>query len=148
MVALVVHEQFCPLRGHAHSDPAKRLSDTYRLHRDALGRASIGKWFSAMLATGESNGDLYDTKADAVRHAKHNERWMVFVSIKANDMNVCEAEGYLAIQRKLGDANIRVADPDSRHGGMDLIPRVTREDVVDQMLSLDGGRVRPRNRRN
>lgn len=104
-VAVSQHDPGCvrarrdPLGGH--SDAAKRVSDTYRLHREALGLAAVGRWFAVALADGTSDGQLYDTKRDAVRHQHHDEAWYAFVCIFPGDVDVCMAEEYLAMQREL-----------------------------------------------
>jgi hypothetical protein len=139
---VIVHDPACT--GGVHSDAAKRVSDQYRLHRVALGPASVGRWLAVALADGTTDGTLYDTKRDAIRHQHHNEQYYAFVCIGPHDMSVCEAEGYMAMVRQLYDAGIRLTDPDHAHGGREVIPRVTREDQWSLVRSIRSkGRARP-----
>lgn len=123
----------CPFKAFSHSDAAKRLSDTYRLHRIALGFDANRKWFAVSLADGRGDNVLYDTKLECVTHQHHNESNYAFIRIMAPDMNVCEAEVMLATVRRLTDAGFRMADPDHRSGGMEPIKRLTMEDQIAAM---------------
>jgi hypothetical protein len=148
--AVVAHDVNCdrarrtPLGGH--SDAAKRVSDTYRLHRLAAGHAAIGQWFAAALADGTTDTVLYESKQAAVRHQHHNEVYFAFVCIGPHDMNVCEAEEFLALNRMLYDKGIRLTDPDHVKGGREIVQRATVEDQRSLVASIaNGGRSRPSN---
>lgn len=122
-----------------HSDAAKKVSDTYNLHRiagDTLGIQANRKWFACALQDGESDGVLYDSKSDAIRHQHHNEQWYTFICIGPHSMTPCEAEVMLSVARRAYDKGMRLADPDDRTGGRELIKRTTIED----MRALAGGR--------
>lgn len=123
-----IHSSTCRLKGQAHSDAAKRLSDSYNLHRIGAGYAAIGKWFAARLDDGKTDDVLYASKSACVRHQHHNEQYYAFVKIAPCDMNFCDAEVYLGIARRMYEAGIRMVDPDHKHGGPDLIKRLTAED--------------------
>jgi hypothetical protein len=125
-------------RGKLHSDAAKRVSDAYRLHRSALGVAAVGKWIAVALADGASDGVLYDSKTDAVRHQHGNEVWFAYLTIGPWDMDTCQAEDYLAAVRLWYEAGIPLTDP------REVIPRATVEDQRSLMRSIaNGGRSRP-----
>jgi hypothetical protein len=125
-------------RGKLHSDAAKRVSDAYRLHRSALGNEAAGRWIAVSLADGASDGALYDTKTAAARHQHGREEWFAYVVIGAWDMDVCEAEDYLASVRLWHEAGIPLTDP------REVIPRATVEDQRSLIRSVaGGGRVRP-----
>ena len=146
MTVLVQHDKDCPSKGAGHSDAAKRLSDTYRLHKAALGLSSYGRWFAAALADGTGGGQLYDCKQDAVRGQRHSETYYAFVSIGPGDMSVCEAEAFLKVNRMLYDRGIRLADPAARSGGPDVIRRAAIEDDRSLMRSIASrGRIAPSN---
>lgn len=130
------HEAWCRDKGKVHSDAAKRLSDTYNLHRIALGLDAVGKWFAASLTEGRSDDTLYDSKLACVRHQKHNEKYYTFVKMVPSGMNECEAEVMLNTARKLYDNGMRMADPDHKHGGYDLITRLTAEDQLAAMRGI------------
>ena len=145
--ALVPHDDACPVAWNKpHSDAARRVSDTWRLHRAALGHAATGQWFAAALADGTTDGVLYDGKGPAVRHQHHNEQYYAFVCISPADCSPCEAETFLEVARMLYDKNIRMADPDHRSGGPEVIRRLAVEDDRSLMRSIaSGGRTRPSN---
>lgn len=129
---MMEHTQWCQNK-RGHSDAAKRLSDTYNLHRiaaDVTGVENIGKWFAAALADGTSDGVLYDDKRSCVQHQKHNESLYTFIRIVPHTMSVCEAEVMLSTARRLYDKGLRMADPGHRHGGQDVIKRLTVEDQL------------------
>ena len=128
----MIHESWCPLRHSDHSDAAKRLCDIYNLHKIGAGYDAIGKWFAAALADGRSDDTLYDSKLDCVTHQHHNERYYTFIKIVPPSMKICEAEVKLVTARRMYDAGMRMADPDHRHGGMDLITRLTLSDQLAQ----------------
>ena len=144
MAVIVKHSEGCPAAGQLHSDAAKRLSDTYRLHRLAAGYDAIGQWFAVRLADGSSDGVLYETKRDAVRHQHHDEQFYAFVSIGPWDTDVCEAEAFIEMNRSLYDAGLRLSDPDHARGGREVIQRATREDQASLIASIaNKGRTRP-----
>lgn len=145
----MIHEIRCPLNGTEleHSDAAKRLSDTYRLHRLADPIGSIGHWFAAALVDGRSDNVLYDSRRDAVWYQKHNEEYYFYTQIGPYDMNQCQAESVLSGAQKIADTpGMKLTDRDHRAGGRSLIPRLTVEDQQAQMRSLlSGGRMPQRN---
>lgn len=138
MAVIIAHSQNCANRGKLHSDAAKRVSDAYRLHTSALGVAVAGRWIAVSLATGDSDGALYDSKTDAVRHQHGHESWFAFLVIGPWDMDVCEAEDYLGAVRLWAKAGIPLTDP------REVVPRATVEDQRSLMHSIaSGGRARP-----
>ncbi len=126
------HEPWCRMKLVNHTDPAKRLCDQYNLHKIGAGINSVGKWIAVRLIDGSSDGVLYDSKRDAVRHQHHNEQLYTFVKIIPPSMNVCEAEVFMATARNLYDAGLRLTDPDDKHGGREVIKRSTVEDHLAQ----------------
>jgi hypothetical protein len=127
-----------------HSDAAKRASDAYRLHKAALGQAAVGRFFAIALADGSSDGVLYDTRRDAVLHQHHNEQWYAFIAIHPGDLDPCEAEEWVALNRMFYDKGIRLTDPEHARGGREVIQRVTVEDQRSLARSIaSGGRSRP-----
>lgn len=117
-----------------HSDTAKRVSDCYNLHKAA--GAIVGWWIAVSLATGESDGDAYPDKATAVWHQRNCENWFAFLKIGMGAMTVCEAESVLAWHRQ--QARLRLNDREYKHGGLDVIPRLTTEDTERQLAALTG----------
>jgi hypothetical protein len=139
MTALIKHDDACPRKGMGHSDAAKRVSDTYNLHRMADPFNSHGKWIAVALADGTSDQVLYDTKQQAILHQGHNEQYYAFVGIAPHTMTVCEAETFLRTVRTLYDRGLRLADPDHRGGGRDVIKRASREDQQSLMRTITRG---------
>ena len=144
----MTHSIACPKKASEHTDAAKRVADTYALHRLAVPLECVGHWFAVALNDGTSDGVLYPTKQECIRHQKHNEQWYAFVRMMPGTMTVCDAEIFLATHRKMYDAGLRMQDPDDRNGGRDIIPRVNQEDQFSQIMSiLSGGRNPQRNMR-
>jgi len=135
MSAVVAHDLNCP-RQTPHSDAAKRVADVYNLHRTAAGADAIGRWIAVALADGTSDQVLYDGKADAVRGQKHNEQFYAFIRIVPCSMSPCEADSFLRTSRAAYDAGMRLADPDHRAGGRELIPRLTVEDEFARVAAI------------
>lgn len=129
------HKQWCRHKAFPHTDAAKRTSDQFNLHRLADQYGAIGKWFAAALHDGSSDGVLYDTKQECVRHQHHNEQFYTYIKIIPSMMTECEAEVMLSVSRRAYDNGMRMADPDAKHGGKQLIRRTNAED----MLNLSDG---------
>lgn len=124
-----------PSHGADHSDAAKRMSDATRLAWEALGwDGTVGKWMAFKLEDGSTNNDVYDRKQEAVRH--NDEFRHCFIRLHPFGMNPCEAQIMLKIHRDAYDAGFRLADPDSKTGGKDIILRTPAEKLAQQMRSL------------
>jgi hypothetical protein len=131
------HTPRCCARTFPHSDAAKRVSDAVNLHYAAIGWDSAKKWIAVRLEDGSGGNQLYDTKRDAIRH-QLDEFLCAYLCLTGVPMNVCEAELILKFHRQAYDNGFRLVDPDSVHGGRDLIPRVTYEDKRQQVRALGG----------
>lgn len=131
------HQMHCPLENRngfgQHSDAAKRVSDTYTLHRLADPYVNIGSWFAAALADGQSDMTLYDSKQAAIRHQHHNENYYTFIQIVPSMMTPCEAEVMLKTARMIYDKGGRITDGFSKR---DLIRRLGWEDQVAQSKGI------------
>jgi hypothetical protein len=139
----MIHENWCQQKSLPHEDAAKRLADTYNLHRLGMGDASIGRWFAVRLNDGTSDQVLYDTKRDAVRHQHHDEQFYAFIKIVPSDMTACAAAVMLKTNRALYDSGMRMADPDDRFGGKDVIKRVSIEDQMNQSRGRNTNLIMP-----
>lgn len=93
------------------SDAAKRCADIVNLHFLGKGDGAIGQWVAIRLSDGGSDGQLYDKRADAVRHQLH-ETQCAYVCIPLGGMTAVEAESFLNWNRKLYDGGMRMTDPD------------------------------------
>lgn len=120
-------DQRCALGKIAgHTDAAKRVSDAVNLHFAALGFDSARKWIAVRLHDGSGGEQLYDSKRDAIRH-QLDEFLCAYICLTGTPMSVCEAEIFMMTNRKAYDAGFRLADPDAKSGGPDLIPRVATD---------------------
>jgi hypothetical protein len=111
-----------------YSDAARRLSDAVNVHLLGQGTAVAGRWIAARLSDGGSDGVLYDTKADAVRHQLH-EQLCCYVMIPLDGMSPRQAENYLRFNRQLYDAGMRITDPNA-HTAMPMDPRQYRSGLI------------------
>lgn len=128
-------------------DAAQRIADQYNLHRVADPYGSVGKWFAARLQDGVSNGELYDTKPDAIRHQVADEKYYVYLQIVPTTMPVKDALAYLSAMRTAYERGLRHADRDAPGGGRDMIRRLTREDQHNGIRAFFHGDRKPSNLR-
>lgn len=138
MTVLVEHDPGCKyarLEGGGHSDAAKRLSDTYNMHRAALGFHGQGV-IAVSLADGTSDNEVYPDRESAVAHQHHNERWFAYIRLNAPSMSVCEAESAMRWQRQA--ASLAPAELGEANGGLEVIPRLTLEDRERQIAAMRG----------
>lgn len=95
------------------SDAALRACDNVNLHIAAIGPEAYGKWVAIRLSDGGSDGALYDTRADAIRHQMH---WSQCCYLMIPPFGVMltprEAESYLTLHRSMYDAGYRLQDPE------------------------------------
>lgn len=127
----MTHDMRCPVINRTplgdHSDAAKRVSDTYNLHRIADHYGNIGYWIACSLADGTSDNTLYQSKQDAIRHQHHNENYYTFIQIVLSTMTPCIGEVTLKVARMAYNKGWRMTDGMSRH---DLIKRLGWEDQL------------------
>lgn len=85
-----------------NQDAAKRISETVNLHlvvaRDILEEA-VGQWAAFRLDDGRSDGSLYPTKDDCIRHQKGNPHDYCYMKITPDGISVKDAWGFLRINR-------------------------------------------------
>lgn len=120
------------------TDAGKRVADEYALHRLADEYGHIGKWFAVRLTDGTSDHVLYESKQSAVQHQHHNEDFYAFIQVGPWGMSARDADAFLAVQRRMYDAGLRMADPDSISGGKEVIKRATQEDQRNQIRAMFG----------
>lgn len=124
-------------RPMGHSDAARRVADTYMLHRVASpGLGSVNKVFAVALADGTSDMVLYDTMADCIRHQKHNAKWYAYLRVGRHEMTVCAAASVLKIHRDADNAGLKFVDRDDPSFGYELIDRLTIEDQQRMTTAL------------
>lgn len=127
-----VHDPGCGYaRDFEHGDAAKRVCDTYNLHRVAgsgLGLHNVGQVFAAALADGTSDGVLYPDMKTCILHQRHNAKWYAYLRVGREAMTVCNAASLLKLHRDADAAGLKFVDRDDPSFGMELIPRLTVED--------------------
>lgn len=127
-------------RPGGHSDAARRVADTYMLHRIASpGLGSVGKVFAVALADGTSDFVLYDTMADCIRHQRSNAKWYAYLRVGREDMTICNAASLLKMHRDADAAGLKFVDRDDPSFGYELIPRLTAEDHQRMTRALAAG---------
>lgn len=92
----------------SHADAGRHCADAVNL---ALLLGGLGKWIAIRMSDGKSDGNIYDTKADAIRHQLH-EFQCAYIKIPPDGMQPEHGAGYLEVNRKLYDKGLRIADPD------------------------------------
>jgi hypothetical protein len=94
------------------SDAARRMCDSINIHVAALGEAASGQWVAIKLSDGGSDGVLYATRKEAIKHQVH-EKQCLYVRIPpfGDMMTAKEAQALLNLNRSLYDAGYRLQDP-------------------------------------
>lgn len=93
------------------TDRAQRCSDAVTLALLGQGRGVVGKWLAVRLSDGGTDGNVYDRKADAVRHQLHPQQ-CAYVCIPPDGMGPRSARIYLRFVQGLYAAGYDIADPD------------------------------------
>jgi hypothetical protein len=121
------------------TDAAKRAYDSVRLHVHAAGfEERVRSWCAIRLEDGGSDGVLYASKQDAIRH-QPNQFLCGYFSFRGAPNGLAsykDAAIWLAYHRHAYSRGFRLPDPDDRHGGPDLIMPSPRELVAGQLTRL------------
>ena len=104
----MTHSAMVAFRKPVYSDAAKRCSDVVNL---AMHCGDWGKWVAIRLLDGGSDGVVYDTRQDAIRHQFY-EFFCCYVMVPPSGMQPPEAEEFMAFNRELYDAGFRMTDPE------------------------------------
>lgn len=98
-------------------ESGKRAADNLNIHTLCNTREDIrDKWVAIKLADGSSDGVLYDSAPDAVRHQLHEQQcWYVcFRGLSPGGINAKDCAIMLMHYRKAYAAGLRFVDPDNR----------------------------------
>ena len=88
------------------------------------------KWLAVNLQDGSTDGTLYDTKREAVRHQLDEFMCAYFCFRNClGGITPKEAMIWLDWVRKAYDAGFRMPDPDAQHGGKDVFMSVDDHDI-------------------
>jgi hypothetical protein len=90
-----------------------------------------GMWMAFMLADGESDGVVYETRAECVKHQFH-EQLCCFIRIIPTGVNAQMTQAMLSFYRAAYDAGRRIVDPEQP----DYILPTTNEDFRSQVARL------------
>lgn len=121
-------------------DAAKRAFDIVRQTvADNDFSTLLGYPFMALkLSDGSSDGKLYATKLEAVKH-QFDELLCAYFCFRLAPHGFGspkDAAIFLAFNRAAYDAGFRLPDPDDRHGGPDLIMPFSGEHLQNQLTRL------------
>jgi hypothetical protein len=140
--AVITHAPGCEYGRREHGDAAKRIADTYNLHRIAgsgLGLDNVGKVFAIALNDGTSDGVLYPDMKAAIRHQKHNAKWYAYLRVGREAMTECAAASLLKLHRDADAHGLKFTDRDDPSYGMEIIPRLTVEDHYRMTRAISAG---------
>jgi len=126
-------------------EAGQRAYDSLILHKLASGVDAFGKWFAVNLSDGRSDGVLYDSRRDAVRHQKGCERDRAYIPVKPGLASPKELATFIDVGRRMRDAGVAIPDVDHRNGGLDLIHRISNVDEYASLRNLFRGDVNPSN---
>lgn len=92
----------------SNADAGRHCSDAVNL---ALELGGMGKWIAVRLSDGKTDGNIYDTKLQAIGHQLH-EFQCAYIKIPPGGMVPEHGARFLEVNRKLYDKGMRIADPD------------------------------------
>lgn len=97
----------------------------------------INSWIAVRLADGSTDGVLYDTRREAVRHQPY-EKQCAYLSLRQapGGMDIQAAYAILKFHRDAYDANLVFVDPEHPTGGVDMQIPIAIEDVKSQIRRL------------
>lgn len=110
----------------AGTDRSRHACDAVNLHFAAAGKDAIGRWIAIRLSDGKTDGVLYDTRADAIRHQFH-ELWCAYHAILPTGANPGDMEKFLLYTEALYSRGMRPAQ--NRDPAPALIMPSRREDL-------------------
>jgi hypothetical protein len=116
----------------------KRMSDVLNLHLNFHDRDELlHKWVAFKLQDGSSDGVLYDSKRDAVRH-QFSEFHCAYISFRnlGGGTNPKDCAIFLQFTRDAYDAGMRLPDPDDASGGPDAIVTTGQRDWIKHRINL------------
>lgn len=92
------------------SDRGRRMADAVNTALLGQGQSICGRWMAIRLSDGGSDGRVYDTKSDAVRHQLHRTQ-CYYVTITPDGITPAVASRMLDMAEQWYDAGIDLADP-------------------------------------
>lgn len=116
------------------TEEGRRASDVVNGHL-AADPSCWGRWVALRLSDGGSDGTVYDTRSDALRHQLH-ESLCAYVRIPPDGMPPADASRLLLVWRMFVDGGFRLTDPDDRR---EPIMPMTNEDLNELVRAARRG---------
>jgi hypothetical protein len=119
-------------------DIGKRVSDILNQKIVDFGWWEIrNKWMAFKLADGDSDGVLYDSHKDAVRHCHNNEKLYAFICFRnlGQGARPKDTAIFIKMNRDVHAAGYRLPDPDDVNGGPTLAVSTRWNDFYRGQLS-------------
>lgn len=85
------------------TDAGRRMADAHEVARVAGGH---GRFIAVRLSDGWSNGDVYDTRDDAVRHQSGFAELYAYVKVQPGPMPPAEATRWIDFHKRAADAGM------------------------------------------
>jgi hypothetical protein len=117
------------------TEEGQRASDVVQGHL-ATNPAAVGRWVALRLSDGGSDGVVYDTRADAIRH-QHSPEYCCFVKIPPTGFPPGDASRFLLLSRAFEKGGFRLIDPEDKR---EPIMPWTDEEFSDVMRVIAGGK--------
>lgn len=123
------------------TDAGKRAFDIVRSYCVFVDyEERVRSWVAIRLEDGGSDGTLYLSKQDAIRHQSH-EQSCAYFSYRGSPEGFASAKDaaiWLEYHRHIYANGGRLVDPDDAHGGPDIIMPTAEEQLMDQFWRLAG----------
>ena len=117
------------------TDDARRAYDIIRAYATFVDyETRVRAWVAIRLADGGSDGNLYESRREAVRHQLDEKlcAYFTYRNAPTGFSSVQDAQLYLDYHRMAYDqgASQALADPDEPHGGRGLVMPTAREQIM------------------
>ena len=114
------------------TDAARKMSDAINSRLTFSNPIEIAHCYMAFkLQDGSTDGNLYDSKADAIRHVSDYRYWAFFCFRNAlGGANPKDCQLFLDIHRHAYENGGQLADPDDVSGGPDAIVPIAQHDSI------------------
>lgn len=119
-------------------ESGKRISDAINQKIADHGWWEIrSKFMAFQIQDGTTDGVLYDTKRDAVRHQR-NEFQAAYLCMRglAHGANPRECAVMLKFHRDMYDRGFRMPDPDAVNGGRDVVMQAWMRDAYKRRMGI------------
>jgi hypothetical protein len=121
------------------TDVGKRAYDIARAYCTYVDYDTLVRsWIAFRLSDGGSDGTLYPSKRDAIRHQTY-EQACAYFSYRGSPNGFGTAKDaavWLEYHRHIYANGGRLVDPDDAHGGPDIIMPTAKEQLADQLRRM------------